>query len=223
MSCAQCSRYLWLEIREGPVGHSWSFIKGDGFCSARGSSSFQPSQLQRKCSALWFCRCAQMTKCQTQNFFLRFLNDVCLFLRDWIDGTKYEKVAFAILTCQYFTQWCYGLETEQGLKWFFYLFARQQKDWGLGERSGCLLICELYFITKEEEELEVPLEGLGFQQQESRLCQQMKMATVAPSPEPVCWQVEPVPSTNSGHVCTPGRTCVLQRILTWGGELCSRL
>ncbi|KAF4792801.1 Calcineurin-binding protein cabin-1 [Turdus rufiventris] len=57
--------------------------------------------------------------------------------------------------------------------------------------------------VREEEELEVPLEGLGFQQQESRLCQQMKMATVAPSPEPVCWQVEPVPSTNSGHVCTP--------------------
>lgn len=58
-------------------------------------------------------------------------------------------------------------------------------------------------MLKEEEELEVPLEGLGFQQQESRLCQQMKMATVAPSPEPVCWQVEPVASTNSGHVCTP--------------------
>uniref|UniRef100_A0A8C3DIP4 Calcineurin-binding protein cabin-1 n=1 Tax=Corvus moneduloides TaxID=1196302 RepID=A0A8C3DIP4_CORMO len=58
----------------------------------------------------------------------------------------------------------------------------------------------------KEEELEVPLEGLGFQQQESRLCQQMKMATVAPSPEPVCWQVEPVTSTNSGHVCTPGRS-----------------
>uniref|UniRef100_A0A8C5T9K7 Calcineurin-binding protein cabin-1 MEF2-binding domain-containing protein n=1 Tax=Malurus cyaneus samueli TaxID=2593467 RepID=A0A8C5T9K7_9PASS len=55
----------------------------------------------------------------------------------------------------------------------------------------------------KEEELEVPLEGLGFQQQESQLCQQMKMATVAPSPEPVCWQVESVSSTNSGHVCTP--------------------
>ncbi|NXF87047.1 CABIN protein, partial [Eubucco bourcierii] len=58
----------------------------------------------------------------------------------------------------------------------------------------------------EEEELEVPLEGLGFQQQESRLCQQMKMATVAPAPEPVCWQVEAVTSTNSGHVCTQGRS-----------------
>lgn len=69
-----------------------------------------------------------------------------------------------------------------------------------------LNICELYFITKEEEELEVPLEGLGFQQQESRLCQQMKMATVAPSPEPVCWQVESVTSTNLGHVCTQGRS-----------------
>uniref|UniRef100_A0A8C9L502 Calcineurin binding protein 1 n=1 Tax=Pavo cristatus TaxID=9049 RepID=A0A8C9L502_PAVCR len=65
--------------------------------------------------------------------------------------------------------------------------------------NSCLLICELSFINKEEEELEVPLEGLGFQQQESRLCQQMKMATVAPSPEPVCWQVESVTSTNSGH------------------------
>ncbi|NXO20967.1 CABIN protein, partial [Cisticola juncidis] len=53
--------------------------------------------------------------------------------------------------------------------------------------------------AREEEELEVPLEGLGFQQQESRLCQQMKMATVAPAPEPVCWQVEPVPSTTPGH------------------------
>lgn len=52
----------------------------------------------------------------------------------------------------------------------------------------------------------MPLEGLGFQQQESRLCQQMKMATVAPSPEPVCWQVESVTSTNSGHVCTQGRS-----------------
>ncbi|XP_061321969.1 calcineurin-binding protein cabin-1 isoform X1 [Pezoporus flaviventris] len=57
-------------------------------------------------------------------------------------------------------------------------------------------------LAHEEEELEVPLEGLGFQQQESRLCQQMKMATVAPSPEPVCWQVESVTSTNLGHVCT---------------------
>ncbi|NWU89217.1 CABIN protein, partial [Upupa epops] len=57
-------------------------------------------------------------------------------------------------------------------------------------------------LAHEEEELEVPLEGLGFQQQESRLCQQMKMATVAPTPEPVCWQVESVTSTNSGHVCT---------------------
>ncbi|XP_010128875.1 PREDICTED: calcineurin-binding protein cabin-1-like [Chlamydotis macqueenii] len=57
-------------------------------------------------------------------------------------------------------------------------------------------------LAREEEELEVPLEGLGFQQQESRLCQQMKMATVAPSPEPVCWQVESVTSTNSGRVCT---------------------
>lgn len=52
----------------------------------------------------------------------------------------------------------------------------------------------------------MPLEGLGFQQQESRLCQQMKMATVAPSSEPVCWQVESVTSTNSGHVCTQGRS-----------------
>uniref|UniRef100_A0A8C6ZEN5 Calcineurin-binding protein cabin-1 MEF2-binding domain-containing protein n=1 Tax=Nothoprocta perdicaria TaxID=30464 RepID=A0A8C6ZEN5_NOTPE len=49
----------------------------------------------------------------------------------------------------------------------------------------------------KEEELEVPLEGLGFQQQESRLCQQMKMATVAPSPEPVCWQVESVTTSSS--------------------------
>ncbi|KAM8797734.1 calcineurin-binding protein cabin-1 [Eudromia elegans] len=57
-------------------------------------------------------------------------------------------------------------------------------------------------VAREEEELEVPLEGLGFQQQESRLCQQMKMATVAPSPEPVCWQVEAVTSTSSGHVST---------------------
>lgn len=115
-----------------------------------------------------------------------------------------------------FTPSCYGLETEQGLKGFFYLLVRQQKHWGLGERSGCLLICELYFITKEEEELEVPLEGLGFQQQESRLCQQMKMATVAPPPEPVCWHVEPVPSTNSGHVCTPGRSFLCLRQF-WNG------
>lgn len=115
-----------------------------------------------------------------------------------------------------FTQSCYSLEVEQGLKEFSYQLVRQQKDWGLGERSGCLLICELYFITKEEEELEVPLEGLGFQQQESRLCQQMKMATVAPSPEPVCWQVEPVTSTNSGHVCTPGRSFLCFREF-WNG------
>ncbi|XP_010215700.1 PREDICTED: calcineurin-binding protein cabin-1-like [Tinamus guttatus] len=57
-------------------------------------------------------------------------------------------------------------------------------------------------VAREEEELEVPLEGLGFQQQESRLCQQMKMATVAPCPEPVCWQVESVTSTSSGYVST---------------------
>lgn len=105
-----------------------------------------------------------------------------------------------------FTQSCYSLEIEQGLKTNFCQLVRQQKDWGLGERPGSLLICELYFINKEEEELEVPLEGLGFQQQESRLCQQMKMATVAPTPEPVCWQVESVTSANSGHVCTQGRS-----------------
>uniref|UniRef100_A0A452HDG2 Calcineurin-binding protein cabin-1 n=1 Tax=Gopherus agassizii TaxID=38772 RepID=A0A452HDG2_9SAUR len=57
-------------------------------------------------------------------------------------------------------------------------------------------------VNEEEEELEGPLEGLGFQQQESRLCQQMKMATVAPSPEAACWQVESVTSTSSGHGCT---------------------
>uniref|UniRef100_K7G598 Calcineurin binding protein 1 n=1 Tax=Pelodiscus sinensis TaxID=13735 RepID=K7G598_PELSI len=58
--------------------------------------------------------------------------------------------------------------------------------------------------NEEEEEVEGPLEGLGFQHQESRLCQQMKMATVAPSPEAACWQVESITSTNSGHVCTQG-------------------
>uniref|UniRef100_A0A8D2PE53 Calcineurin-binding protein cabin-1 n=1 Tax=Zosterops lateralis melanops TaxID=1220523 RepID=A0A8D2PE53_ZOSLA len=73
----------------------------------------------------------------------------------------------------------------------------------------------------DEEELEVPLEGLGFQQQESRLCQQMKMATVAPSPEPVCWQVEPVPSTNSGHVCTPGRSFLCFRGFCSGVVSCA--
>lgn len=110
----------------------------------------------------------------------------------------------------HFTQSCYDLEIEKNINLFFkksfYQLGRQQKDWSLGKRAGCLLICELCFINKEEEELEVPLEGLGFQQQESRLCQQMKMATVAPSPEPVCWQVESVTSTNSGHVCTQGRS-----------------
>ncbi|KYO31630.1 calcineurin-binding protein cabin-1 isoform E [Alligator mississippiensis] len=65
------------------------------------------------------------------------------------------------------------------------------------------------YLAREEEELE----GLGFQQQESRLCQQMKMATVAPSSEPACWQAESVTSTSSGHVCTQASSSKL--------ELCS--
>ncbi|XP_028566665.2 calcineurin-binding protein cabin-1 isoform X2 [Podarcis muralis] len=67
------------------------------------------------------------------------------------------------------------------------------------------LVCE----EEEEEEgkLDRPLEGAGLQQQESHLCQQMKMATVAPSSNLMPWQVElePVTSTSVG-----------------GGQVCSR-
>ncbi|KAL8180663.1 UNVERIFIED_CONTAM: hypothetical protein K2H54_030654, partial [Gekko kuhli] len=61
-------------------------------------------------------------------------------------------------------------------------------------------------LAHEEEEgkTDQPLEGLGFQQQESCLCQQMKMATVAPSSHPAHWQValESATSTSSGQVCS---------------------
>nr|XP_056715006.1 calcineurin-binding protein cabin-1 [Euleptes europaea] len=61
-------------------------------------------------------------------------------------------------------------------------------------------------LAHEEEEgkMDQPLEGLGFQQQESCLCQQMKMATVAPSSHPARWQValESATSTSSGQVCS---------------------
>lgn len=69
VSCAQGSRYLWLEIREGLIHHSCPSSEGDGFCSARGSSSSQPSQLQRKCSALWFLQVCRKDKMSDSNFF----------------------------------------------------------------------------------------------------------------------------------------------------------
>ncbi|XP_069475989.1 calcineurin-binding protein cabin-1 isoform X2 [Ambystoma mexicanum] len=53
----------------------------------------------------------------------------------------------------------------------------------------------------EDEELATPLEGLGFQPQETRLCQQMKMATVAPSPEQLSWKKDMVTSTDTGRCC----------------------
>ncbi|XP_043924776.1 calcineurin-binding protein cabin-1 isoform X3 [Protopterus annectens] len=42
----------------------------------------------------------------------------------------------------------------------------------------------------KQDEAEPPLEGSGFRQQESHLCQQMKMATVAPSHDPTHWKTE---------------------------------
>ncbi|XP_053135173.1 calcineurin-binding protein cabin-1 isoform X2 [Hemicordylus capensis] len=62
-------------------------------------------------------------------------------------------------------------------------------------------------LAREEEDegkLDQPLEGLSFQQQESHLCQQMKMATVATSSNPARWQVEleSVTSPSAGQVCS---------------------
>ncbi|EMP32144.1 Calcineurin-binding protein cabin-1 [Chelonia mydas] len=76
------------------------------------------------------------------------------------------------------------------------------KDIEPHQRQSAETAPSMSYIAHEEEELEGPLEGLGFQQQESRLCQQMKMATVAPSAEAARWQVESVTSTSSGHICT---------------------
>ncbi|XP_030074198.1 calcineurin-binding protein cabin-1 isoform X1 [Microcaecilia unicolor] len=59
--------------------------------------------------------------------------------------------------------------------------------------------CGMAYLAHEEEELERPQETRGFQQQESQLCQQMKMAAVASSSEAVQWQAETVTSTSSGH------------------------
>lgn len=44
--------------------------------------------------------------------------------------------------------------------------------------------------VKQEDEAEPPLERSGFRQQESHLCQQMKMAAVAPCHEPAQWKTE---------------------------------
>uniref|UniRef100_A0ACB8FXW1 Uncharacterized protein n=1 Tax=Sphaerodactylus townsendi TaxID=933632 RepID=A0ACB8FXW1_9SAUR len=59
-------------------------------------------------------------------------------------------------------------------------------------------------LEEEEGKMDRPLEGLGFQQQESCLCQQMKMATVASSSHPAHWQVtlESATSASSGQVCS---------------------
>uniref|UniRef100_A0A6I8NZF1 Calcineurin-binding protein cabin-1 n=1 Tax=Ornithorhynchus anatinus TaxID=9258 RepID=A0A6I8NZF1_ORNAN len=53
------------------------------------------------------------------------------------------------------------------------------------------------YLAREEEELDGPLDGLGFQPQESCLCQQMKMATVAQSSEAHRWQTEPARTSSS--------------------------
>lgn len=72
LSCAQCSRYQWLEVREGPIDHS--FIKGDGFCSARGSSSSQPSQPQRKLSSAHAQLCVSADVQRLQNVNLKIFS-----------------------------------------------------------------------------------------------------------------------------------------------------
>ncbi|XP_029475097.1 calcineurin-binding protein cabin-1 isoform X2 [Rhinatrema bivittatum] len=59
--------------------------------------------------------------------------------------------------------------------------------------------CGMAYLACEEEELERPQETHVFQQQESRLCQQMKMAAVASSSEAAHWQAESVTGTSSGR------------------------
>lgn len=55
---------------EGAHPSHWPFSEGDGFCSVRGSSSSQPSQLQRKCSALCvFLQMCRDDKMSDSNFF----------------------------------------------------------------------------------------------------------------------------------------------------------
>lgn len=51
-------------------------------------------------------------------FSFAFLMEFTFFLIVWIDGTKCEKVGIAILTLPVFkfTQSCYNLEIEKGLK-----------------------------------------------------------------------------------------------------------
>ncbi|KAJ8401065.1 hypothetical protein AAFF_G00390220 [Aldrovandia affinis] len=52
------------------------------------------------------------------------------------------------------------------------------------------------FLSQTVEQEEV-LEGLGYRQQESRLCQQMKMASVSPGEEPLGW-ISEGPASCSG-------------------------
>ncbi|XP_069071255.1 calcineurin-binding protein cabin-1 isoform X3 [Pleurodeles waltl] len=60
-------------------------------------------------------------------------------------------------------------------------------------------VSSMSYLSHEDEELATPLGSVGFQPQETRLCQQMKMATVAPSPELSTWKKEVVSSANSGR------------------------
>ncbi|KAG7480660.1 hypothetical protein MATL_G00058640 [Megalops atlanticus] len=58
------------------------------------------------------------------------------------------------------------------------------------------------FLSQTEEH-EEPLEGLGYRQQESRLCQQMKMASVSPGQEAPGWLTEEPATCSAPHPPCP--------------------
>lgn len=68
--------------------------------------------------------------------------------------------------------------------------------------------CLCVFVSAEDRE-EPVTEGLLYRQQESHLCQQMKMATVSQIPSTQEWAAHEPPScsthTSTGNVCSPLR------------------
>ncbi|XP_035292107.1 calcineurin-binding protein cabin-1 isoform X1 [Anguilla anguilla] len=59
-------------------------------------------------------------------------------------------------------------------------------------------VAAMAFLSQTEEH-EEPLEGLGYRQQESRLCQQMKMASVSPGQEASGWLSEEPATCSASH------------------------
>lgn len=57
-------------------------------------------------------------------------------------------------------------------------------------------------VVVSPDELEEPAEGLSYRQQESHLCQQMKLATVSPGQEAAGWHLDEHASCSTTQPCS---------------------